>query len=100
MRTFKSYQRRTRLTSDNRKLLELQANGNNFSVEFQFRVQFSSISLVVFALRSDSSFQYGYRKYETHALVLSNTIAHVHSKNEIRQRNQGRRQAEKSEHEK
>ena len=44
--------------------------------------------------------QYGYRKWLTHARVFSQTLAHWNSKNEIRQRNRGSRQAEKSESEK
>ena len=44
-----------------------------------------------------SAIQYGYRKCET-LRVFSRTLAHGNSKIEIRQRNRGRRQAEKSEH--
>ena len=44
-----------------------------------------------------SSFQYGYRKCGTRARVLSPTLPHRNSMNEIRQRVRGRRQAGKRE---
>ena len=38
--------------------------------------------------------QYGYRKYETHERVFSQTLMHGNSKNEIRQRNKMKKRSE------
>ena len=46
-------------------------------------------------LQKASSIQYGFRKCETHSRMLSATLAHGNSKNEVRHR--GRRKEERSE---
>ena len=37
--------------------------------------------------KKEGTIQYGYRTWETHAPVFSQTLTHGNSKNEIRQRN-------------
>ena len=52
-------------------------------------------SFVIHCLHRASSIQYGYRKYGTLARVSPTTLAHGNSKNQIRQRNEWRRQVKK-----